>query len=47
MATDFHRANLFQADLSRCLIDDTTRFDEAYTVNVVTVPRRKAQEGPR
>lgn len=47
VATDFHRANLFQADLSQCLIDDTTRFDEAYTVNVITVPRRKAQEVAR
>lgn len=47
VAADFHRANLFQADLSLCLIDDTTRFDEAYTVNVVTVPRRKAQENLR
>jgi uncharacterized protein YjbI with pentapeptide repeats len=44
VAADFHRANLFQADLSQCLIDDTTRFDEAYTEQVITHPKRKAQE---
>jgi len=47
VAADFHRANLFLADLSECLIDDTTRFDQAYVEQVVTVPRRKAQEAAR
>jgi uncharacterized protein YjbI with pentapeptide repeats len=47
VATDFRGANLFQADLSQCLIDEATRFDEAYTEQVVTVPRRKVQEGAR
>ena len=44
VSADFLRANLFQADLGQCLIDDTTRFDEAYTEQVKTVPRRKAEE---
>lgn len=44
VAADLRRANLFQADLGQCLIDDTTRFDEAYTEHVKTVPRRKAEE---
>jgi uncharacterized protein YjbI with pentapeptide repeats len=43
-SADFLRANLFQADLGQCLIDDTTRFDAAYTEQVKTVPRRKAEE---
>ncbi|WP_432728884.1 DUF2169 family type VI secretion system accessory protein [Variovorax sp. W6] len=44
VSADFLRANLFQADLGQCLIDDTTRFDEAYTEQVKTVPRRKPEE---
>ena len=44
VSADFLRANLFQADLGQCLIDDTTRFDEAHTEQVKTVPRRKPEE---
>jgi len=39
-SANFHRANLFQADLGQCLIDPYTRFDEAYVVQVKTLPKR-------
>ncbi|WP_418130273.1 DUF2169 domain-containing protein [Variovorax sp. 375MFSha3.1] len=44
VASDFHRANLFRADLSQCLIDEATRFDGAYTEQVITTPRRQVKD---
>lgn len=43
-SANFHRANLFQADLGQCLIDKFTRFDEAYTEQVKTVPKRAPEK---
>jgi len=43
-SANFHRANLFQADLGQCLIDKFTRFDEAYTEQVKTVPKRAPEQ---
>ena len=43
-SANLHRANLFQADLGQCLIDRFTRFDEAYTEQVKTVPKRAPEQ---